>query len=125
LQSFKGLKIFGGRLDGLSSMPDKPIPPHNQIIAVSFTSAFFIGIYFSTFLQSLRGLLFTHNEWELRPVKTIQWPILLASLSILALSAINHGVQLKFWMEEVLTTPPAVHTINWIDVAVVSLPSLC
>lgn len=104
-------------------MPSKPIPPHNQIVAVAFTSAFFIGIYFSTFIQSLRGLLFTHNEWELRPFKAIQWPILGASLAIFALSAINHGVQMKFWMEEVLTTPPAMHVISWIDVAVVSHPS--
>lgn len=105
-------------------MPHKPIPPHNQIVVVAFISAFFIGIYFSTFLQSIRGLLFTHHGWELRSVRSIQWPILLASLSIFVLSAVNHGVQLMFWMEEVLTTPPAVHTISWIDVAVVRLPFL-
>ncbi|KAF5328200.1 hypothetical protein D9619_013363 [Psilocybe cf. subviscida] len=98
-------------------MPDNHVPPHNQIVAVTFTSALFIGIYFSTFIQSLGGLLFTHSAWELRQARLIQWPILVASLSVFALLVIGHGIQLKYWMDEVLTAPAALHVISWIDVA--------
>jgi hypothetical protein len=91
---------------------------NDQIVYIVFTTAFFVGIYFSTFLQSLRCLLFTQNGWELRPVKSIQWSILAVSLSIFALSVINHGVELKARGQEVI---PHVSTESWKTVAIVSL----
>lgn len=91
---------------------------NDQIVYIAFTTAFFVGIYFSTFLQSLRYLLFTQQGWELRPVKSIQWSMLAVSLSIFALSVINHGVELKARGQEVI---PHVATESWKTVAIVSL----
>lgn len=107
-----------------SRMPGIPILPHDQIVSVVFTSALFGGIYLSTFVQSLRGLLFTPRRWELRPANSIQWPILIVSLSIFALSVVDHTTQVISRGQETLTTPPAVHITDWKDVVVVSMSIL-
>lgn len=90
----------------------------DQIIYIMFTCAFFVGIYFATFLQSLRCLLFTRKGWELRPINSVQWPILGVSMSIFALSCVNHGVEIKSRGQEVLL---GVQIENWRAIVIVSL----
>lgn len=94
---------------------------NDQIVYITFTTAFFVGIYFATFLQSLRCLLFTRRGWELRSVNSTQWPIVFVSLSIFGLSVINHGVELKSRGQETL---PHLATESWKTIAIVSLCTL-
>lgn len=76
--------------------------PSDQTVYITFTCAFFVGIYFATFLQSLRCLLFTRRGWESRSIDAIQWPIVIVTLCIFVLSSVNYAVELMSRAQEAL-----------------------
>lgn len=102
-----------------------PIPPPDQIVAVAFLVALFYGLYLATFFHCMRWLLFTDEGWELRGLKSVQWPIFLITLAIFIMSTLDRGLQLRRWTEQATWYPspvhPQTHTTDWIDVVLVRL----